>query len=197
MSGCRMGIATVIDADRVNHVRMHGAKGEEAIACLIAEEKDFVARCIELGFKTHNLRPENGSSIEYKVIHMEDGSIRIEGSQSISQEDVDNYEKRMNDEEKRRKVLDAVQKGGGVTMEQLRGKSRWRDIVFCRFIAAKELYSRTCMSMSDIAELLGRDVKSVRYYMGMYEVNSRNFREFRELAGRIAGLLDGCGRSPE
>lgn len=197
MNGSRMAIVTVIGADRVIPVRRLEAKGEEIIARWIAEEKDWVARCIELGFKTHNARPEYGSSIEYKVIHMEDGSIRIEGSQSISQEDVANYEKRMNEEEKRRKVLDAVQKGGGVTMEQLRGKSRWRDIVFCRFIAAKELYSRTCMSMSDIAELLGRDVKSVRYYMGMYEVNSRNFREFRELAGRIAGLLEGCGRSPE
>lgn len=193
MNGYRMAIATVIGADRVIPVRRLEAKGEEIIARWIAEEKDWVARCIELGFKTHNARPEYGSSIEYKVIHMEDGSIRIEGSQNIEPD----AQKRMDEEEKRRKVLDAVQKGGGVTMEQLRGKSRWRDIVFCRFIAAKELYSRTCMSMSDIAELLGRDVKSVRYYMGMYEVNSRNFREFRELAGRIAGLLEGCGRSPE
>lgn len=191
MNGYRMAIATVIGADRVIHVRMLGAKGEEIIARWIAEEKDWVARCIELGFKTHNARPEYGSSIEYKVIHMEDGSIRIEGSQSISQEDVANYEKRMNDEEKRRKVLDAVQKGGGMTMEQLRGKSRWRDIVFCRFIAAKELYSRTCMSMSDIAELLGRDVKSVPYYLQRYNEDYGSTRYFRELADRIGGLIDG------
>lgn len=191
MNGYRMAIATVIGADRVIHVRMLGAKGEEIIARWIAEEKDWVARCIELGFKTHNARPEYGSSIEYKVIHMEDGSIRIEGSQSISQEDVANYEKRMNDEEKRRKVLDAVQKGGGVTMEQLRGKSRWRDIVFCRFIAAKELNSRTCMSMSDIAELLGRDVKSVPYYLQRYNEDYCSTRYFRELADRIGGLIDG------
>lgn len=193
MNGYKIGIAVDIGADRVIHVRQHGAEGEAIIARWIEEEKDWVARCIELGFKTHGVRPEYGSSIEYKVINMEDGSIRIEGSQNIESD----ADKRKYEEEKRRKVLDAVQKGGGVTMEQLRGKSRWRDIVFCRFIAAKELYSRTCMSMSDIAELLGRDVKSVRYYMGMYEVNSRNFREFRELAGRIAGLLEGCGRSPE
>ena len=122
MNGYRMAIATVIGADRVIPVRRLEAKGEEIIARWIEEEKDWVARCIELGFKTHGVRPEYGSSIEYKVTNMEDGSIRIEGSQSISQEDVANYEKRMNEEEKRRKVLDAVQKGGGVTMEQLRGK---------------------------------------------------------------------------
>ncbi len=187
MNGYKIGIAVDIGADRVIPVRQHGAEGEAIIARWIEEEKDWVARCIELGFKTHGVRPEYGSSIEYKVTNMEDGSIRIEGSQNIEPD----AQKRMDEEEKRRKVLDAVQKGGGVTMEQLRGKSRWRDIVFCRFIAAKELYSRTCMSMSDIAELLGRDVKSVPYYLQRYNEDYGSTRYFRELADRIGGLIDG------
>lgn len=194
MNGSIMAIATVIDADRVIPVRRLEAKGEEIIARWIAEEKDWVARCIELGFKTHNARPENGSSIEYEVIYMEDGSIRIEGRQAIATGNDDNCRKR--DEDMRGKVLEAICKGGCVTIEELKGSRRCRNIVFCRFIVAKELYTRTSMSLSDIAELLGRNLKSVHYYLQKYNDDYVATECFRELADKIGGIIDGCGRSP-
>lgn len=196
-----IGIAVVIPSTRIKPMR-ESAYAKEAIGKVIAEEKEWIAKSVALGFVKHGVAPEDGSSVEYEVIDLEDGSVKVEGWQYVKEGVFEGLaerevEEKAAREKTRERVLSAIQEAAGVTLEELKGKSRTRMVVFCRFIAAKELYSRTCMSMSDIAELLGRDVKSVRYYMGMYEVNSRNFREFRELAGRIAGLLEGCGRSPE
>lgn len=94
-------------------------------------------------------------------------------------------------EKMRDRVLYAIQEVTGVTFGELKGKSRIRKIVFCRFIAAKELYSRTKMTMVDIAELMERDLKSIPYYLTRYQEDYKSFANFRQMADRIGDLIDG------
>lgn len=94
-------------------------------------------------------------------------------------------------EKMRDRVLHVINEVAGVTLCELKGRSRIRKIVFCRFIAAKELYSRTKMTMIDIAGLMERDIKSIHYYIARYDEDYKSFANFRLMADRIGGLVDG------
>lgn len=95
------------------------------------------------------------------------------------------------DEVRCERILEAVKEGAGVSLEELKGRLRLRNIVFSRFIVAKELYIRTCMSLYDIAVFLERDYKSIPYYLSRYEEDYRHSKTFRELADKIGGFIDG------
>lgn len=98
---------------------------------------------------------------------------------------------RSEDDDKAREiVLSVIREAEGVTLEELKGRSRVRLVVFCRFIAAKELYSRTNMTMIDIADLMERDIKSIRYYLFRYDEDFRYFSNFRQMAEKMRLILD-------
>lgn len=81
----RMAIATTINSGWVTALRLHPnkEKATKAISERIEQEKNWCAGCIELGFKKHKVKPVPGHEIEYNVIDMEDGGIRIEAWQDV------------------------------------------------------------------------------------------------------------------
>lgn len=96
----------------------------------------------------------------------------------------------MNDINTLDNVLRSIREVAGVSLEDLKGRSRKRDVVFCRFVAAKELYGRTTMSMTDISELMNRDIKSISYYLTRYNEDYKSFAKFRKLADKVREQVD-------
>lgn len=193
MTKACIGIAVVVPSVRIKPMR-ESPYAMEAIGKVIAEEKEWIAKSIALGFVKHGVTPEDGSVVEYEVTDMDDGSINVEGWQYVKEGVFDCLAEREEEkaamEKTRESVISAIQEAAGVTLECMNGKSRTRMVVFCRFIAAKELYSRTTMTMIDIAELIGRDTKSIHYYITRYNDDYKSFAKFRRLADKIGGLVD-------
>ncbi|MBQ9638826.1 MAG: hypothetical protein IJV22_04645 [Bacteroidales bacterium] len=88
-------------------------------------------------------------------------------------------------------VVEAIGEVAAVSVEDLKGGSRRRDIVFCRFIVARELYKRTCMDYQAIAKWMGKDVGMIAYYVRRYEEDYNAYPKFRELAKKVEVLLNG------
>ena len=80
----RIGIARLIDAEWVNPMRCT-SRGADLIEKRIAVEKEWIDRSIALGFKKHHKTPAAGSKVEYNVVELRDGSIKVEGWQEIEE----------------------------------------------------------------------------------------------------------------
>ncbi len=80
----RIAVARLIDAEWANPMRST-SRGADLIEKRIAVEKEWIDRSIALGFKKHHKTPAAGSKVEYNVVELRDGSIKVEGWQEIEE----------------------------------------------------------------------------------------------------------------
>ena len=96
MTKVSIGIAVVIPSARISPMR-ESVYAKEAIGKVIAEEKEWIAKSIALGFVKHGVAPKDGSRVEYEVIDLEDGSVKVEGWQYVKECVFESLSERPND----------------------------------------------------------------------------------------------------
>ena len=86
------------------------------------------------------------------------------------------------------KIVKKVCSAFDITEDDMRRKSRRRDLVYARMICAKYIDSCCNVTSSEIGKYVNRDSSTVRYYLSLFENEYLYNKQFRTFADKVGNV---------